>query len=67
MIPTLSFQTVKQNKSDCADLMEKTHTLLNAIIIVYIKSDTGTNLPPIVLKHIGSFTEYWNLQTFGVY
>ncbi|KAJ7935866.1 hypothetical protein B0H13DRAFT_1853979 [Mycena leptocephala] len=50
-------QAVKQNKSDCADLMEKTHTLLNAIIIVYIKSDTGTNLPPIVLKHIGSFTE----------
>ncbi|KAJ7908360.1 hypothetical protein B0H13DRAFT_1878712 [Mycena leptocephala] len=43
-------QTVKQNKSDCADLMEKTHTLLNAIITVYIKSDTGTDLPPLMLK-----------------
>ncbi|KAJ7935862.1 hypothetical protein B0H13DRAFT_2462800 [Mycena leptocephala] len=51
------FQTVKQNKKDCADLMEKTHDLLNAIIVVYIKSDTGADLPPIVLKHIGEFIE----------
>jgi hypothetical protein len=54
----MAFQTVKQNKKDCADLLEKTHDLLNAIILVYIKSDTGTDLPPIVLKHIGKFTEY---------
>jgi hypothetical protein len=52
------FQTVKQNKNDCADLMEKTYDLLNAIIVVYIKSDTGADLPPIVLKHIGEFIEY---------
>jgi hypothetical protein len=38
--------------------MEKTYDLLNAIILVYIKSDTGTDLPPIVLKFIGRFTEY---------
>ncbi|KAJ7859441.1 hypothetical protein B0H13DRAFT_1901465 [Mycena leptocephala] len=50
-------ETVKQNKSDCADLMEKTHNLLNAIIVIHIKSDTGTDLPPTVLKHIGKFTE----------
>jgi hypothetical protein len=60
-ILTLSFQTVKQNKSDCADLMEKTHNLLNAIIMVYIKSDTGADLPPLMLKHIGRFTVYLNL------
>ncbi|KAJ7863423.1 hypothetical protein B0H13DRAFT_2565205 [Mycena leptocephala] len=50
-------ETVKQNKTDCVDLMEKMHNLLNAIIIVYIKSDTGGALPPVVLKHIGRFTE----------
>jgi hypothetical protein len=48
--------------------MEKTHNLLNAIIIVYIKSDTGADLPPIVLKHIGSFTEYstWLVNSMTV-
>jgi hypothetical protein len=58
-------QTVKQNKNDCADLMEKTHNLLNAIIIVHITSDTGGELAPIVLKHIGKFTEYltWLLES----
>jgi hypothetical protein len=51
-------QTVKQNKNYCADLMEKTHSLLNAIIIVHIKSDTGGELPPIMLKYIAKFTGY---------
>jgi hypothetical protein len=41
--------------------MEKTHNLLNAILIAYIKSDTGADLPPLMLKHIGKFTEYLNL------
>jgi hypothetical protein len=39
--------------------MEKTHDLLNAIILVYTKSDAGADLPPIVLKHIGEFTEWF--------
>jgi hypothetical protein len=52
------FQTVKQNKSDYADLMEKSYGLLNAIILVYIKSDTGADFPPIVLGNIGKFTQY---------
>jgi ribonuclease BN (tRNA processing enzyme) len=38
--------------------MEQTHELLNAILIVHIKSDTGGQLPPSVLTHIGKFTEY---------
>jgi hypothetical protein len=38
--------------------MEQTYELLNAILIVYIKSDTGGELPPSVLTHIGKFTEY---------
>ncbi|KAJ7741658.1 hypothetical protein B0H16DRAFT_1564798 [Mycena metata] len=50
-------QTVKQNKADCAQLMEQTDELINAIILVYTKSDTGTELSPGVLMEIGKFTE----------
>jgi hypothetical protein len=38
--------------------MEQTYQLLDAIIIVHLKSDTSGELPPLVLKHIGLFTEY---------
>jgi hypothetical protein len=38
--------------------MEQTHELLNAIIIVHIKSDTGGELQPSVLNNIGKYTEY---------
>ncbi|KAJ7920300.1 hypothetical protein B0H13DRAFT_2268267 [Mycena leptocephala] len=37
--------------------MEQTYELLNAILIVHIKSDMGGELPPSVLTHIGKFTE----------
>ncbi|KAJ7751657.1 P-loop containing nucleoside triphosphate hydrolase protein [Mycena metata] len=50
-------QTVKQNKDECAGLMEHTHELLKAIIGVYIKSDTGPELPPSILTEITKFTE----------
>ncbi|KAJ6529402.1 hypothetical protein B0H19DRAFT_1242896, partial [Mycena capillaripes] len=50
-------QTVKQNKNECAQLMETTYQLLEAIIIVHINSDTGGELPPGILKHIGNFTQ----------
>ncbi|KAJ7779629.1 hypothetical protein B0H16DRAFT_1448078 [Mycena metata] len=46
-----------QNKGDCAELMEHTHELLKAIIGVYIKSDTGPELPPSTLNQIVKFTE----------
>ncbi|KAJ7923746.1 hypothetical protein B0H13DRAFT_1864552 [Mycena leptocephala] len=52
-----NMQTVKQNKNECSQLMEQTYELLNAILIVHIKSDTGGELPPSVLTHIGKFTE----------
>ncbi|KAJ7778938.1 hypothetical protein B0H16DRAFT_1448485 [Mycena metata] len=42
----------------CVELMEYTHELLKAIISVYIKSDTGPELPPSILKEIMKFTEY---------
>jgi hypothetical protein len=38
-------------------LMERTYELLNAIVLVYMKSETGTDLPALVLRHIGRFTE----------
>jgi hypothetical protein len=49
---------VKQNKKDCIQLMEETHELLNAIIIVHVKSDTNGELPPTVSKYIRIFTEF---------
>ncbi|KAF7359663.1 hypothetical protein MVEN_00690400 [Mycena venus] len=52
-----NIETVKQNKNNCVVLMEQTYELLNAIIILHIKSETGGELPPITLKHIGNFTE----------
>ncbi|KAJ7018205.1 hypothetical protein C8F04DRAFT_1329177 [Mycena alexandri] len=50
-------QTVKQNKDECTELMEYTHELLKAIIGVYIKSDTGPELPPSMLNEIAKFME----------
>ncbi|KAJ7302247.1 hypothetical protein DFH08DRAFT_826739 [Mycena albidolilacea] len=37
---------IKQNKEDYVQLMEQTNALLNVIIILHIKSDTGCELPP---------------------
>jgi hypothetical protein len=51
-------QTVRQNKNDCTKLLEQTYELLNVILMVHIKSETGAELPPSVLTHIGKFTEY---------
>ncbi|KAJ7713157.1 hypothetical protein B0H16DRAFT_548903 [Mycena metata] len=48
-------QTIKQDKNECAELMEQTHNILNAII-VYVKSDTGIELPPSTLHEIANFT-----------
>ncbi|KAJ7924820.1 hypothetical protein B0H13DRAFT_1863683 [Mycena leptocephala] len=52
-----NIQTVKQNRNACTELMEQTYQLLNAILMVHINSDTGGDLPPVVLNHIGKFTE----------
>ncbi|KAJ7186085.1 hypothetical protein C8R46DRAFT_1185568, partial [Mycena filopes] len=50
-------QMIRKNKSECAQLLEGTNSLVNAIIMVYITSNTGTRLPPGILKEIGKFTE----------
>jgi hypothetical protein len=49
--------TVRKNKRACIELMEQTHELLNAIITLHVKSETGVVVPPSVLNHIGKFTE----------
>ncbi|KAJ7755150.1 hypothetical protein B0H16DRAFT_730683 [Mycena metata] len=50
-------QTIKQDKNECTELMEQTHNILNAIIGVYVKSDTGIELPPSTLNEIANFTQ----------
>ncbi|KAJ7760031.1 hypothetical protein B0H16DRAFT_1688922 [Mycena metata] len=58
-------QTIKQDKNECAELMEQTHGILNAIIGVYVKSDTGIELPPNTLNEIANFTQTLNkIHTF---
>ncbi|KAJ7887227.1 hypothetical protein B0H14DRAFT_3724876 [Mycena olivaceomarginata] len=44
-------------------LLEQIHKLLNAIMILHIKSDAGGEMPIEVLDHIGKFTEYWLCST----
>ncbi|KAJ7136210.1 hypothetical protein C8R46DRAFT_1361922 [Mycena filopes] len=49
--------TIKQNKEDCAELMEHTSQLLAAVVDVYLKSDNGgKDLAPSVLNQIGNLT-----------
>ncbi|KAJ7164151.1 hypothetical protein C8R46DRAFT_1036082 [Mycena filopes] len=50
-------QTIKQEKNECAEMMEKTNILLTAVIGAYISSDTGLDLAPTVLSQIAKFTE----------
>ncbi|KAJ6592490.1 hypothetical protein B0H19DRAFT_1055209 [Mycena capillaripes] len=58
-------QTIKQNKTNCAQLLEETYKLLHAIIFVLMKSNTGGELQPDTLKHIANFTEtLYKIHTF---
>jgi hypothetical protein len=50
-------QTVKQSKEECAEMLEKIHQLLYAIIQVHIGSKTGGELSPKMLNNLGEFTE----------
>ncbi|KAJ7098199.1 hypothetical protein C8R43DRAFT_1114853 [Mycena crocata] len=52
-----SVEMVKQNRSDCAQLMEQIYELLYRVVFVYIKSETGPDLPPSTMNHLGKFTE----------
>ncbi|KAJ7896649.1 hypothetical protein B0H14DRAFT_450539 [Mycena olivaceomarginata] len=49
-------QTVSKHKDDCVQLLEQIHKLLNAIMILHIKSDEGGEMPIEVLDYVGKFT-----------
>ncbi|KAJ7896620.1 hypothetical protein B0H14DRAFT_3604920 [Mycena olivaceomarginata] len=51
-----NIQTVNKHKEDCVQLLEQIHKLLDAIMILHIKTDA--ELPIEVLDHVGKFTEY---------
>ncbi|KAF7357061.1 hypothetical protein MSAN_01299800 [Mycena sanguinolenta] len=48
-------QNIKQNKQDCAELLEQVYSLLNSIVTVFLESETGCNLPLRTLDNIGQF------------
>ncbi|KAJ7100462.1 hypothetical protein C8R44DRAFT_747510 [Mycena epipterygia] len=50
-------QNVKRNKDECILLIENIHGILYAIIDLHIKSETAGGLTPVILDHIGQFTE----------
>ncbi|KAF7345773.1 hypothetical protein MVEN_01597900 [Mycena venus] len=50
-------QTVKKNKDDCIQLLEKVYEILHAIINLYMATETPANLSPATLGNIGEFTE----------
>ncbi|KAJ6511865.1 hypothetical protein DFH09DRAFT_1433734 [Mycena vulgaris] len=58
-------QTVKQNKSDCTQLLEQTYGLLSAIVSLHTKAETGLDLTPSMLKNLGKFTDtLYKIHTF---
>ncbi|KAF8156160.1 hypothetical protein K438DRAFT_1777586 [Mycena galopus ATCC 62051] len=50
-------QNIKQNKSQCAHLMENIHEILLAIVNLYVKSETAGSVPLVILDNIGKFME----------
>ncbi|KAJ7065709.1 hypothetical protein C8F01DRAFT_751334 [Mycena amicta] len=59
-----SVETIKQNRSDCARLLEQTHQLLYGIIASHIRCDSG-ELPPEMLDNLGKVTEtLYKIHTF---
>ncbi|KAJ7120714.1 P-loop containing nucleoside triphosphate hydrolase protein, partial [Mycena crocata] len=53
----MAVQTIKQNKGDCAQLMEQTTGLLYAVVSIHVRSTPGSDLPASMLNHLGKFTE----------
>ncbi|KAJ6550650.1 hypothetical protein DFH09DRAFT_609721, partial [Mycena vulgaris] len=58
-------QTVKQNKSDCTQLLEQIYGLLYAIVAIHMKPDTAPDLSPSMLNNLGKFTDtLYKIHTF---
>ncbi|KAJ7431782.1 hypothetical protein FB451DRAFT_1421182 [Mycena latifolia] len=50
-------QNAKKNKEECVHLMENVYQLLCSIFHLHIKSEPKGYLPPVILHHVGKFTE----------
>ncbi|KAJ6470468.1 hypothetical protein C8R45DRAFT_1166124 [Mycena sanguinolenta] len=48
-------QNIKQNKKECAELLENIHQVLFAIINLHIKSEAAGSLSPAMTEHVGRF------------
>ncbi|KAJ6447888.1 hypothetical protein C8R45DRAFT_1084598, partial [Mycena sanguinolenta] len=48
-------QNVKQNKKDCAQLLENIYQVLLAIIGLHVKSESMGSLSPVMTEHLGKF------------
>ncbi|KAJ6592277.1 hypothetical protein DFH09DRAFT_1415262 [Mycena vulgaris] len=58
-------KTIRQNKSDCTQLLEQTYGLLSAIISLHLKLENGPDLSPSMLNHLGKITEtLYKIHTF---
>ncbi|KAJ6592097.1 hypothetical protein DFH09DRAFT_1273300 [Mycena vulgaris] len=58
-------QTVRQNKSDCTELLEQTYGLLCAIVSLHMKPETGLEFSPRMLNDLGKFTDtLYKIHTF---
>ncbi|KAJ7798719.1 hypothetical protein B0H14DRAFT_3156808 [Mycena olivaceomarginata] len=52
-----NIQTVRKHKDDCVELLEQIHKLLNAIIILHIKSDAEGKCLQMILHRVYTFIE----------
>ncbi|KAJ6558896.1 P-loop containing nucleoside triphosphate hydrolase protein, partial [Mycena vulgaris] len=58
-------QTVKQNKSDCTQLLEQTYGFLCAIVSLHMKAEAGSDLTPSMMNDLGKFTDtLYKIHTF---
>ncbi|KAF7359963.1 ATPase-AAA-core domain-containing protein [Mycena venus] len=57
-------QNVRQNKAECIWMMENIQKLLYSIICLHVNSDTGGELSPSNLQHLGKFTEHVVVTAF---
>ncbi|KAJ6556734.1 hypothetical protein DFH09DRAFT_1489180 [Mycena vulgaris] len=61
----IAVQTVRQNKTDCTQLLEETYGLLCTIVSLHMKPEAGPDLSPSMLNDLGKFTDtLYKIHTF---
>ena len=51
-------QSVKQNKKECAQLLDNVYQVLYALIVLYMKAEATGSLSPEMTDHVGKFMKY---------